>query len=402
VVDGRLKWIIDAYTTTTKFPGAQRANTSSLPEGSGLNGDFNYIRNSVKAVVDAYDGTTTFYAVDEKDPLLKAYRAAFPKLFTDQSEVPDELRAHFRYPEDLFRVQTNMWGRYHIDNADDFYNQNDAWNVAQSPDAIIDPSTVSTTPTGQAVVARQARMDPYYLQMRLPGEDKESFLLLRPFVPVSSDDQNGQLTAFMVAKSDPDSYGQLETFVMRRGSLPDGPALIAASMTQDTEVGELETLLGQEGSDLRYGNLVMVPIENSLLYARPVYTVANSNPVPLLKKVIVEFNGRVEVQDTLQQALTAMFGEAPSTGEDVPGEGEGEGEEPPTPSEDETVVELLEKARKAFDEADQAFSEKDFVTWARKEEEARGYVEEAQQRAGGDDSTSTPAPSTTTTTAGTA
>jgi uncharacterized membrane protein (UPF0182 family) len=399
VIDGRMKWIIDGYTTTSNYPGAQRANTSSLPEGSGLDGDFNYVRNSVKAVVDAYHGTTDFYVVDEKDPLLKAYRAAFPKLFTDQSEVSDELRAHFRYPEDLFRVQTNMWGRYHIDSADDFYNQNDAWNVAQSPDAIIDPSTVSTTPTGQAVVARQARMDPYYLQMRLPGEDKESFLLLRPFVPVSSDDQNGQLTAFMVAKSDPDSYGQLETFVMRRGSLPDGPALIAASMTQDTAVSELQTLLGQEGSDLRYGNLVMVPIENSLLYARPVYTVADSNPVPLLKKVIVEYNGRVEVQDTLQLALEEMFGDAPPTGEEAPG---GEGEEPPPPSDDETVVELLEKAKEAFAEADEAFAKKDFVTWARKEEEARGYVEDAREQAGADDSTSTTTPSTTTTTAGTA
>jgi uncharacterized membrane protein (UPF0182 family) len=203
----------------------------------------------------------------------------------------------------------------------------------------------------------------------------------------------------MVAKSDPDSYGQLETFVMRRGSLPDGPALIAASMTQDTDVSELQTLLGQEGSDLRYGNLVMVPIENSLLYARPVYTVADSNPVPLLKKVIVEYNGRVEVQDTLQLALEEMFGDAPPTGEEAPG---GEGEEPPPPSDDETVVELLEKAKEAFDEADEAFAKKDFVTWARKEEEARGYVEDAREQAGADDSTSTTTPSTTTTTAGTA
>jgi uncharacterized membrane protein (UPF0182 family) len=403
VVDGRLQWIIDAYTTTSKFPGAQRANTSSLPEGSGLNGDFNYVRNSVKAVVDAYDGVTKFYVVDEKDPLLKAYRSAFPKLFTDGSEVPDELRAHFRYPEDLFRVQTNMWGRYHIDDPDDFYNQNDAWNVAQSPDANLDPSTVSTSATGQAVTARQARMDPYYLQMRLPGEDKESFLLLRPFVPVSSNDQRGQLTAFMVAKSDPDSYGQLETFVMPRGSLPDGPALIAASMTQDTDVSELQTLLGQEGSDLLYGNLVMVPIENSLLYVRPVYTVADSNPVPLLKMVIVEFNGRVEVKETLEEALTEMFGQAPEIGEVDPGTGEGE--ETPPPSTDDTVAELLEKAKEAFADADDAFAKKDFVTWARKEEEGRDYLDQALEQATSSPSsstTTTTAPPTTTTTAGTA
>ena len=126
-------WIIDGYTTTDEYPYAQRAVTGQLPAGSGLGHRFNYVRNSVKAVVDAYDGTVTFYVVDPTDPLIQAYQKAFPELFTDGSKMPDALRAHFRYPEDLFRVQTNMWGRYHIHDADEFYSQSDAWNVAQDP-----------------------------------------------------------------------------------------------------------------------------------------------------------------------------------------------------------------------------------------------------------------------------
>ena len=400
IVDGRIKWIIDGYTTTSKFPNAERADTSSLPATSGLRGNFNYVRNSVKAVVDAYDGTTTFYVVDNKDPILKAYRSAFPKLFTDSSKVPDELRAHFRYPEDLFRVQTNMWGRYHIDNADDFYNQNDAWNVAQSPDAGLDTTTVAT-PNGQAVTTREARMDPYYLLMRLPGEAKESFLLLRPFVPVSSNDSRKELTAFMVAKSDPNDYGQLETFVMPRGSLPDGPGLVAATMQQDTAVSQLQTLLGQKGSDLKYGNLIMVPVGDSLLYVRPVYTVAESTKVPSLKKVIVEYNGQVEVEDTLQQALTAMFGTAPATGESQPGGGVGGTGTTPTVPKD-SVADLLAKAQQSFADADKALKDGDLGTYQRKEKEGRDYVQQAEQRSSGSSTTPTTAPPTTSTTSGTA
>jgi uncharacterized membrane protein (UPF0182 family) len=378
VIDGRVKWIIDGYTTTSKYPNAQRADTSSLPDSSDLRGNFNYVRNSVKAVVDAYDGTTNFYVVDEKDPLLKAYRAAFPKLFTASSKVPDAVRAHFRYPEDLFRVQTNMWGRYHIDDADDFYNQNDAWNVAQEPSG--DRTTVTTTNSaGQsiAVSTREERIEPYYQLMRLPGEEKESFLLLRPFVPVSNDDTRKQLTAFMVAKSDPDEYGQLETFVMPRSRLPNGPGIVAAAMQQDEAVSELETLLGQAGSDVVYGNLVMVPIENSLLYVRPVYTVASRGvKAPSLKKVIIEYDGRVEVANTLQEALTQMFGQAPTTGESTGGDDTPS----PTPTvEDQTVAELLEDAVAAFDEADAALKRGDLQEYARKEEEGRELVADARE-----------------------
>jgi uncharacterized membrane protein (UPF0182 family) len=397
VVDGRVKWIVDAYTTTNHYPNAQRADHASLPNGSGLDKDFNYVRNSVKAVVDAYDGTTTFYAVDTKDPILRAYRDAFPKLFTDGSKVSEELRAHFRYPEDMFRVQTNMWGRYHIDDPDDFYNQNDAWNVAQKPPtgsgAVV--ATQTTDSAGRLVASREERIEPYYLLMRLPGETKESFLLLRPFVPVSGDDSRKELTAFMVAKSDGADYGKLETFVMPQGDRPDGPGIVAATMQQDQDVSQLQTLLGQQGSNLIYGNLILVPINQSLLYVRPVYTEAESTSIPELKKVIVSFDGNVAVKDTLEQALAALFGNAPDTGEQEPGTPT----TPTTPSTD-TVAQLLSKAVQSFTDADTALKNGDLGTYQDKVKEGQAYVKQAQALSGakGSTTTTTTKPGSTTST----
>jgi uncharacterized membrane protein (UPF0182 family) len=393
VENGHLDYVIDGYTTTSRYPYAQRADTKDLPGTSGLDSSFNYVRNSVKAVVDAYDGTVTFYVIDTKDPVLRAYREAFPDLFTDGSKVPDDLRAHFRYPEDLFRVQTNMWGRYHITNPDDFYNNNDAWSVAQDPDTAGNTSvgTQATDATGAIVSTQKARIDPYYLLMRLPDEKDESFLILRPFVPVSNNDSRQELTAFMVAKSDPDDYGKLETFVMPRGDLPAGPLIAAAKMRADENVSELETLLGSSGSRASFGNLVLIPIKQSLLYVRPFYVESNTSAIPELRKVIVYFNDRVVVNDTLQGALADLFGNAPPTQE--------EPTTPSTPSTNkDTVDELLAKAVKSFDDAQKALSDGDLGTYQQKVNEARGYIQEAQKREGGSSSSSSTTTSTSTTT----
>ncbi|HEX2041317.1 MAG TPA: UPF0182 family protein, partial [Acidimicrobiales bacterium] len=202
----RILWIYDAYTTTNRFPYSQRADFSGLRSGSGLVGSFNYVRNSVKVVIDAYDGTMTYYVMDPEDPVVRAYAKAFPKLFTDGSRMDPGLREHLRYPEDLFRVQTNMYGLYHMTDAAAFYNKTDAWEPAQRPGAV-GAAAAAAGPVGPAGPSREARMDPYYLLMRLPDEEQEEFLILRPFVPFSVDDSRKDLTAFMVAKSDPDSYG---------------------------------------------------------------------------------------------------------------------------------------------------------------------------------------------------
>ncbi len=421
IIDGRMQYVLDAYTTSATFPYAQQAETGALLASSGLNHNFNYVRNSVKAAVDAYDGTVTFYVVEPDDPLINAYQRAFPGLFTDGNEVPEELREHFRYPEDLFRTQTTMWGRYHIDDPDDFYNNNDGWNVAQDPGAgsvaqvsqATDPETGA--PLGQP---QEARIDPYYLLMRLPGDEELSFVMLRPFVPVSADDGRKELTAFMVAKSDPGSYGELETFVMPRSDLPDGPAIVGANMQQDQEVSELQTLLGGEGRSVQFGNLVIIPVEQSLLYVRPFYVISQSTEIPELRKVIVSFAGRVVVEDTLDQALVELFGESPGTLEEQPtpgGDSSVDGETPVDgepadpgvtggtppgdvpPSEAATdVAGLLAQAQVAFDQAEAALSSGDLGTYQEQVEVGRTLVTRAREQADPTAVTTTTAPAATT------
>jgi uncharacterized membrane protein (UPF0182 family) len=267
---GRIVWVYDAYTITSRYPYGQRANVDQLPPSSGLNASFNYIRNSVKVTIDAYDGTMKFYVFDNDDPLLRAYRKAFPSLFSPLSQMPEELRDHLRYPEDLFRVQTNMFGRYHISNPNDFYDASDAWNVSQDPGSGQVRNTTATTATPgaqtQAQTAQQAfrqtsaRMDPTYLLLRLPGEEKESFLILRPFVPASrTGDRQQNLTAFMTAKSDRDGYGKLQAFVMPRGIQIDGPALVNARILSTTAISREISLLDTGGSRVQQGNVLVIP-----------------------------------------------------------------------------------------------------------------------------------------------
>ena len=396
VIDGRIVYVVDLYTTSSNYPYAQTAISGDLPGASGLRGDFNYVRNSVKAVVDAYDGTVTFYVVDEDDPVVAAYRQAFPDLFTDGDEVSEELRAHFRYPEDLFRVQTNMWGAYHVSDPDDFLNRNDAWDVAQAPGNEFAPASqaldpVTGLPTGPG---RAQRFEPYYQLLRLPGEEEQEFVMLRPFVPASEDDSGRLLTAFMTASSDPDSYGQLRSFVLPRSELPEGPVLIGGTISSNPQVAELQTLLGQEGSDLEYGNLLLVPVEESILYVRPLYVSATSNPVPELERVIVVYEGEVAVEPTLRESLEALFGSAPETlesdavtGDDPdladPPQEDGEAPPPAEPVEPGAdVPSLLAAAADAFDEAQAALDDGDLGLYQEKVAEAQGLVERAQEVAG--------------------
>ncbi len=305
MIDGHVTWILDGYTTTDAYPYAQQANTDGLDGTSGLDTSFNYVRNSVKATVDAYDGTIKLYVVDDTDPMIKAYQAAFPSLFT--SDAPsEELRSHFRYPEDIFKVQTNMWGKYHVTDPDTFYNGSDQWLVAKDPGIQEARAATVTTVAGDttAVVSSNAkRIDPYYQLMQLPGETDTSFLLLRPFVPFSDNDSRQQLKAFMVAKSDPGSYGKLETFVMPGDNPPEGPGLVAGRIQADPQVSAAQTLLCQQGSKCLYGNLLLIPVEQSLIYVRPLYVIAQGNELPLLKKIVVEFQGQVSIADDLSGAL---------------------------------------------------------------------------------------------------
>jgi len=392
IVGGRILWVQDAYTTTNNYPYGQRANVSQLDENSGLRGEFNYVRNSVKAVVDAYDGTVTFYVVDDTDPLIRAYQKTFPDLFTPGAQMPQELRAHLRYPEDLFRVQTTMFGRYHITNANDFYLRADEWDLSQDPGSG-DPTKElrqiqeRDPNTGLVSGGRTARMVPTYLLMRLPQSQDEQFVLLQPFVYHSTGDKQQNLAAFMTATSDPGpDYGKLRAFVMPKEQQVDGPLLVHARMLSNTAVSTEVALLGRTGSEVRMGNLLVLPMGDSLLYVRPMYVLASANKVPELQRVIVVSGTRVEIAPTLSQALRQAFGTAPPTLEESrggapPGTGPGTPSTPSGPT-GGSVQELLDQAQRAHQAAEDALKRGDLAEYQRKVNEMAELVKRARDQAG--------------------
>lgn len=395
VREGKVTWVVDLYTTTDRYPYAQRAETDQLDGASELNHRFNYVRNSVKATVDAYDGTVTFYVMDTDDPIIDAYRKAFPDLFTDGDDMPADLRSHLRYPEDLFRVQTTAWGSYHLSDPREWYDASDAWQVAADPGAdvvrVADESTTATTTatdvTGSGADANP--IPPYYQLLKLPGETDAEFVLLRPFVPAAKEDNRQQLTAFMVARMDPGHYGELALYQMPKANLPEGPSLVRAAMRADETVSNEETLLGTRtgGSRVVYGNLLMVPVDSGLLYVQPLYVESESaGRIPRLTKVILMLGDEVVIENSLQDALTTMFGEAVPTQEQgeaedpvEPEEGEEQPTDPeaPTGSATEQASQLLEEATALFAEADQALEERDLATYEERLEEAEAKVAEA-------------------------
>ena len=418
ILDGRIIWVVDMYTTTDRYPYAQSVDANVARQGSGLSGDFNYIRNSVKATVDAFDGTVNFYVIDEDDPIADAYRRAFPDLFSDFEDAPEGLEEHLRYPEDLFRVQTTAWSRYHLSDPDDFFTQSNAWLVARDPGtASADPATVVTNEQGQITGETIApRMSPYYQVLQLPNGNGDGagsqvnpgnqaeMALIRPFVPFSEDDNRQQLTAFMAARMEPGNYGELVVYETPRDALPNGPGLAARSINADDRVSELETLLDQAGSQVRLGNLLMIPIDDALVYVQPMYVVAESESgeLPAIEQVIVVVEDEVVVERTLAEALEAHFGEEVETLEeprptDEPEVGAEEpeaepGEPEPAPEEGEPAASDLERAMELLDEAESlrqqaedALADGDVGEWQRLTEEALDRSAEANALLAGEE-----------------
>jgi hypothetical protein len=302
--------------------------------------------------------------------------------------MPAALRRQLRYPEDLFGVQTDTWGTYHISDPRAFYSRTDAWDIAQEPGSGEISQTGPAMPAaplapgpGRPPVApaprREPRMGPYYLLMRLPQEEREEFILLQPFVPTSRDDARKELSAFMVAKMDPGRYGQLEVFVMPRGREVDGPAIVNARIHQDETISSLITLLNQAGSRVLQGNLLIIPIKQSLLYVQPLYVEAQGTRVPELRKVIVVYADKVVMRDSLREALAAIFGEAPETQEEAPAAPR-EGEASAQPVED-----LLKRANQAFAEAERALRDFRLDVFQERYEEGRRLLEQARQAVAG-------------------
>ena len=272
ISDGRLVWMLDAYTVTDRYPYA-------APASNGVN----YIRNAVKIVIDAYDGTTLFYLADAEDPIVRTLQAIFPDLLHELDEMPENLRRHIRYPEGLFSLQTSIYSTYHMTNAAVFYNREDQWDVP-----VIDGE----------------QMQPYYTIMRLPGEPRAEFIQMLPFTPRGKNN----LAAWMVARSDGDQYGRMLVFQFPKQKVIFGPSQIVARINQDQDISPQLTLWNQQGSEVIQGTLLVIPIEEALLYIRPLYLRASGGRIPELKRVIVAYQNQIVMEETLDQALGRLFG----------------------------------------------------------------------------------------------
>jgi uncharacterized membrane protein (UPF0182 family) len=291
IADGRLYWIADAYTTTDRFPYSEPL------------GGLNYLRNSVKVVVDAYDGSMSFYVFDQADPMIRTYEKMFPGMFKPQSAMPASLRAHVRYPQDFFRAQAGTFATYHVTDPTLLYNKGNQWQI---------PTNVSISGAGQ--------MNPYYMIMRLPGQTREEFVLIVPFTP------NGRsnMIAWLGAESDAPNYGKAVSFVFPSSLNVYGPAQVEAAVNQNPTISAQRTLWGQLGSQVIFGNLIVVPIQDSLLYVQPLYLQSQTTQLPQIQRVIVFYRSpsatpnlptgqqqNVVMQPTLGGALAAIFGGAP-------------------------------------------------------------------------------------------
>ncbi len=299
-LNGRLYWVVDAYTTTDNFPASEQADVSRVAQDSGLlNQSFNYVRNSVKAVVDAYNGKIWFFVQDPNDPIIQTYKNAFPHLFTQMDRADSIIPGitdHWRYPEDIFTVQTNMYRSYHQQIASVFYTKAQQWAIPQNPasgEVGSATTTVATLPgafsSPVTVPSVSQSVMPVYELLALPGQTQQSFVLVQPFVPSSNGDKQ-TLTAFMTASSDPDDYGQLTVYTIPAGQTVDGPYLVSTAVATNSSISQEITLLDQHGSKVVLGSVIMTPIGESLLYIQPLYVEQVQNGVPRLNDVVVVYN----------------------------------------------------------------------------------------------------------------
>ncbi|MFW5861286.1 MAG: UPF0182 family protein [Spirochaetota bacterium] len=276
--EGKLYWILDAYTTSSKFPYSTPTQTST--------GDINYIRNSVKVVIDAYNGSMNYYVMDDKDPIIQVYSRIFKGLFKPGSEMPDDLKMHIRYPEALFNIQSHILLKYHMKNPNVFYNNEDLWEI---PNQVYDNT--------------QEPMHSYYMVSSLPGQKKNEYILILPFTPREKDNMIG----FYIAKCDPPDYGELMLYQLPKDKLSYGPMQIEARINQDADISKQLTLWSQKGSSVIRGNMLVIPVEESLIFIEPLYLKAERSEMPELKRVIVSYANRMVMEKDLDTALEKLF-----------------------------------------------------------------------------------------------
>ncbi len=376
VIGGKIQWIVDAYTTSNGYPYASRTTLGDTTSDS-LTTDqraviaqedrVNYIRNSVKATVDAYTGEVKLYEWDTKDPVLKTWMKAFPDTVEPRSAISDQLMDHLRYPQDLFKVQRELLTRYHVEDSETFLSGSEVWQVPDDP----------TTRAGEAV-------PPYYLSMKMPDQQQQAFSLTTTFTPNGRDN----LSAFMAvnAEAGTDDYGSIRILKLPTSTTVQGPKQVQSMFNSEQDIAETIRLLRGGDSEVEYGNLLTVPLDEGLLYVEPVYVRGGGLKYPLLRKVLVSYNGQTAFEDTLAQALDKVFG---AGGEAQPPEEETPPGEETTPPDkgDATLDEALKDVQEAFDAGQEAFRKGDWEAYGRAQEdleEALKRAEEARAPSAGD------------------
>ncbi|MBN1374859.1 MAG: UPF0182 family protein [Dehalococcoidia bacterium] len=346
-IDGRLFWIQDAYTVTNRYPYSEP-----------LGGKINYIRNSVKAVIDAYNGDVTFYITDAEDALIRTYQAIFPSLFVPGQQMPDSLRLHLRYPEGMFNIQAAVYQSYHMKDARVFYNKEDLWAVPK-----------------EVYAGAEQTIESYYIIMRLPDEQTEEFLLMLPFTPVNKNNTIG----WLAARCDGDNYGKLIAYYFPKERLVYGPSQIENRIQQDTVITEQLALWGRGGSRVIRGNLLMIPLGSSNLYVEPVFLQAEAGGLPELKRVIVATGDKIAMRPTLEESIDAIFGPAvtpdkaaasisvPAVEEEPPAGATVEQDAPAGPpiTKNAEIANLIEQAQQHYDSAQQYVKDNDWAGYGR-------------------------------------
>ena len=328
--DGKLYWIIDGYTVTDKYPYSKPYSDKT---------DINYIRNSVKVVIDAYNGTTRFYIFDEDDPIVQTYKKIFPDLFVDGSEMPQGLLSHIRYPQTFFDIQSEVYRIYHIDNPMVFYNEEDLWDIAQ-----------------EKYMSDVLQVESNYVMFKLPDEEEVEFLLTVPYTPRTKPN----MTSLFVARNDGEDYGKLFIYKFPKGITVDGPMMVESRIDQNTAISEELTLWSQQGSRVLRGNMIIVPIGNSLLYVEPIYLESdNENSLPEMKRVVVSFKDKIVMKESLKEALENIFGTMDEVQEEVPPSEEIEERE------EGDIQELVNKANELYNSAKEALKDGNWADYGK-------------------------------------
>lgn len=392
VVNGKIQWIVDAYTTTNGYPYASRTTLGSSTADSltatnnsravvAQQNQVNYIRNSVKATVDAYTGEVKLYQWDTEDPVLKTWMKAFPGTVESKSDISKDLMAHLRYPQDLFKVQRELLTRYHVEDADTFLSGSEVWQVPDDP----------TNKSGNAV-------PPYYQSLKMPDQQAQAFSLTTTFTPNGRDN----LSAFMSvdAEAGTSDYGKIRVLKLPTSTTVNGPKQVQSQFNSEQDIAEQIRLLQGGDSEVEYGNLLTVPLDGGLLYVEPVYVRGGGLKYPLLRKVLVTYGGNTAFEDTLDQALNKVFGAEGATTEPPPPPDEGDTTPPPT-STNPTVQEALNDAQEAFDAYQEALKKGDWEAYGRAQDDLQDALqraEDAQAKAGdtgGGSGGASPSPSAT-------